>query len=184
MTQQGPPYGQQQAPQHWQQAALHGPQPNDARYTPHGHAQPAPPSGPSAAVATFWRRGLDPSGRSSRSEFWWATLLNFLVAVVLFVLHFIVLGAAAGSDGVVTGDEMGERPYLLAPVILLGLFLLASWLPELMAAIRRLHDANLSGWFVLLSGVPVFGPIILIVLTLLPPNVLGARFDRPSEFVR
>jgi uncharacterized membrane protein YhaH (DUF805 family) len=44
-----------------------------------------------------------------------------------------------------------------------GLFSLATLLPSIAAAARRLHDTNRSGWWQLIVLVPVVGIIVLIV---------------------
>jgi uncharacterized membrane protein YhaH (DUF805 family) len=80
-------------------------------------------------------------GRASRAEFWWFVLANFLVYIVLAILLqvasiFIVLYVG----------------YWIATII-----------PSLAVGIRRLHDTNKSGWFLLLSLIPIVGGIILIV---------------------
>jgi uncharacterized membrane protein YhaH (DUF805 family) len=50
-------------------------------------------------------------------------------------------------------------------------------LPSLAVLVRRLHDVNLAGWFALLGLVPFLGAIFVLVVTLLPSNPAGARFD-------
>jgi len=47
---------------------------------------------------------------------------------------------------------------------LIYLYTLAVFMPSLGVAVRRLHDIDRSGWWVLISLVPIIGPIILIVL--------------------
>ena len=77
----------------------------------------------------------DFSGRASRSEYWWFML-------------FLVLVSAGAS--------------MISPV-LSGLFSLGTLLPALAAATRRLHDTNRSGWWQLITLVPVIGFIILLI---------------------
>jgi uncharacterized membrane protein YhaH (DUF805 family) len=81
-------------------------------------------------------------GRAGRPEFWWFALCNFIVYAVLFLI-----GRAIGSSG----------------QLLAYLYDLAVLLPSLGVAIRRLHDTNRSGWWVLLGFVVVIGWIVLIV---------------------
>ncbi|WIB13630.1 DUF805 domain-containing protein [Curtobacterium sp. MCPF17_052] len=46
---------------------------------------------------------------------------------------------------------------------------------------RRLHDANLSGFWQFLHVLPGIGSLVLFVMFLLPPNAKGTRFDvRPG----
>jgi uncharacterized membrane protein YhaH (DUF805 family) len=58
--------------------------------------------------------------------------------------------------------------------------------------VRRLHDTDRSGWWVLLDLVPVIGPLVLLVFTVLdsqpganrfgpnPKGVLGPGTPSPS----
>ncbi|OZM56446.1 hypothetical protein CIB95_11770 [Lottiidibacillus patelloidae] len=80
------------------------------------------------------------SGRARRKEYWMFVLFNMIVA---FVLGFI--------DGI------------LFEVGLLGnLYLLAVLLPSLAVSVRRLHDTGRSGWWLLISLIPLIGGIILL----------------------
>ena len=80
-------------------------------------------------------------GRAGRAEYWWFVLANFIVVVILSALSrasfiFAVLNLAYGIA-------------LIVPSIAVG--------------IRRLHDVGKSGWWLLISLVPLVGIIILIV---------------------
>ena len=60
------------------------------------------------------------------------------------------------------------------------LWFLATVVPTLALLLRRLHDANLSGWFCLLGLIPTAGWLFILIFTLLPSNRAGARFDQPA----
>jgi uncharacterized membrane protein YhaH (DUF805 family) len=127
------------------------------------------------AVSRFFKKYATFTGRASRSEYWWIALLNVLV--------FLVLGILAGVLGSMGArvDEYGASqpgPLLWFPGALIILYTLAVIIPSIALGIRRLHDANLAGWFILLNLIPSVGGIIMLVLTLLPSNPAGARFDR------
>ena len=66
----------------------------------------------------------------------------------------------------------GPETTILAP-----LFSLAVLLPAICVAIRRLHDRDMSGWWVLLNLIPLIGFLILFVIYALPgtsgPNRFG-----------
>lgn len=52
----------------------------------------------------------------------------------------------------------------LGTIPLLGsLYSLAVFLPSLAVAVRRLHDTDRSGWWVLLSLIPIVGGIVLLI---------------------
>lgn len=128
------------------------------------------------AITRFFRKYATFSGRASRSEYWWWQLATTLV--------YLVVAGSTAALGVVSGelDARGEVFYL-GPAFAVGIALLAVWtlatlVPQLALAVRRLHDTNLSGWFVLLRLIPSVGDIVLLVLTIQPSNPAGARYDR------
>ncbi|GGJ40975.1 DUF805 domain-containing protein [Paenarthrobacter histidinolovorans] len=122
-----------------------------------------------AAVKRFFKKYTAFSGRASRSEYWWWTLVNAIVLIVLNIL--MTSGLSIDSAG---------TP-VLGPVYVVGLVLAVVWglatlVPSIALIVRRLHDANLSGWLALLVVIPV----VAIVFALLPSNPAGQRFDQPT----
>ena len=85
----------------------------------------------------------DFQGRSQRSGYWYWALFGALVSFAFNVL--------AGGK---TDNFFG----ILGAVVSLGLFL-----PSLGYAVRRLHDINKSGWFILFALIPFVGWIFLLV---------------------
>ena len=86
------------------------------------------------------------SGRARRKEYWMFVLFNIIIA---FVLGFI--DGAAGLVG-----ESGLGP-------LGGLYCVAVLIPGIAVSVRRLHDTNRSGWWLLIAFVPLIGAIVLLV---------------------
>ncbi len=81
------------------------------------------------------------SGRARRKEIWMFWLFNCLAAfIVTFVENIIGL-----------------------QMILSGLYSLFIFLPSLSVSVRRLHDTDKSGWFVLLPLIPIVGGLILFI---------------------
>jgi len=87
------------------------------------------------------------NGRAQRKEYWYFFLFNFLIGIVLGIIDGMI-----GSFSSATG--MG---------LLGGLYSLAVLIPGIAVSIRRLHDTNHSGWWLLISLVPLVGFIILLV---------------------
>ena len=83
------------------------------------------------------------SGRADRPEFWWFTLINAIIGWLIYFLGIAILGRGG--------------------VAIAFLYDLAVFLPALGVAIRRLHDTNRSGWWILIALVPFIGWIILLV---------------------
>jgi uncharacterized membrane protein YhaH (DUF805 family) len=81
-------------------------------------------------------------GRASRFEYWGFVLVNFVIAVV-----FSLLDSVIGTGG-----------------LLYGVAGLALLLPGVSAAVRRLHDIGKSGWWLLISLIPIVGLVLLYFL--------------------
>ena len=68
-------------------------------------------------------------------------------------------------------------PILQLLVSVIGLiFVLASLIPTLAIAFRRLHDTGRSAWWLLISLIPLVGSIVLLVFLLLAGEPGGNRF--------
>ena len=87
------------------------------------------------------------SGRAPRAEYWWFTLANMLVQFVVVLVSVIIWGAGSYTGG----------------SALRGVVTLLLLLPGLAVSVRRLHDTDRSGWWLLLPLVPVVGAIIMLV---------------------
>ena len=96
------------------------------------------------------------TGRARRKEYW---------MFALFYLLFMIILQIAAS---ILGDRVGA--------ILMSLFGLAHLLPAIAVGIRRLHDTDRSGWWLLIAFVPVIGSIWLIVLFVLEGTAGTNRF--------
>lgn len=101
-------------------------------------------------------------GVASVAEFWWFYLFNAIVLGVLYFLAIVLaIGVAAGG-----GDEDAAGASGVVVMLVLGLYILAIFLPSLGLTIRRLHDAGYSGFFVLLEFVGL--GIVTLVLCIMP----------------
>lgn len=85
---------------------------------------------------------LDFDGRATRQQYW------------MYILWYILIYIGIGFVGVMVGLEE-----------LALLFSLAVLMPGLAITARRLHDINKSGWWQLISFVPLLGLIVMIVFT-------------------
>jgi uncharacterized membrane protein YhaH (DUF805 family) len=128
------------------------------------------------AIARFFQKYATFSGRASRSEYWWWVLATAIVYVVVWVVSLSV-GAATGELNP-EGDVFYLGTAATVGIVILVLWTLATLVPQIAVAVRRLHDANYSGWLVLLRLLPSVGDLVLLVLLIQSPNPAGARFDR------
>lgn len=108
------------------------------------------------------KRYFDFKGRSRRKEYWMYTLFVLLATVVLSILDTLLgLGGSATTDSqysdAVVGASAGVSGGLLA-----NLFALGTFIPGLAVSIRRLHDLDRSGWWILLPFVPIVLGVVLV----------------------
>lgn len=127
------------------------------------------------AASRFFAKYATFSGRASRSEFWWSYLLFFIIVMPLAALAGITIGLT--GEPTASGGVRITAPGVIA-LIVVGLIVLALLIPRISVTVRRLHDANFSGWIFLLVLIPQIGGLIVLIFNILPSNPEGARFDR------
>ena len=102
-------------------------------------------------------------GRARRKEFWLWVLFIILVSVALSAVdHALGLGGAGPyAYGPTTPSPGGPRAGVAAGAgagfrggLLTGLFSLAVLLPNIAVQVRRLHDVDRTGWWLLLPVIP------------------------------
>lgn len=89
------------------------------------------------------------SGRAGRKEYWFFSLFY-----ALFIIALVIIDVMTGVYDVASG--MG-----LFSVI----FVLAMLIPSVAVLVRRLHDTDRSGWWLLIGFIPLIGVIVLLVFT-------------------
>ena len=118
------------------------------------------------AILPFYRY-FDFKGRSSRSEFWWFTLLCFLVGILFFIISINTMPSFDKMMDPFYDDSWGLIDYVSA------LWSLAVFIPSLSVSVRRLHDLNRTGWWLMafiggyfISTVLIIGGIVAIAASL------------------
>ena len=112
------------------------------------------------------KRYLDFSGRSRRKEFW----LFWLFWVISFYV-IMYLDSALGLGGTSSGyAENGSVGFQMTGGILTWVYFAATIIPYIAVAVRRMHDQDKSGWFIL---IPIYGFILLFIEGTRGPNRFG-----------
>lgn len=120
------------------------------------------------AISAVKHKYLLFNGRASRKEFWAVMLFSVLISFALQLLYTL---------GFAISDNLGLL--LALPFVI---FSLGMVIPQLAVSVRRLHDTDKSGWWLVLGFIPIFGTIALIVLFSLASSESDNRFGEPAQF--
>lgn len=135
-----------------------------------------------SAYKKFWTRYADFSGRSSRSDFWWVVLCNFLITLPFSLIAFFGFLIPLFSEIYYAGlydyepdlsGAMAGAGLAVFIMFLLTIYWLATIVPYLAITVRRLRDAGFH-WAFIFLGV---GPSIASVIPIL--NILAALVSLP-----
>lgn len=149
---------------------------------------------PVAAMLRFVGLAFRLRGRASRSEYWWWMLVNVVVVgTCQFLLPWLLtgrvpnpsllvgpFGSAVFADIPVYSTSLtapADSAIVAALLVASGIWILLTAVPGVTVAVRRLHDSNLSGWWVLL--VLIGWSLVMFLLALRRSHPEGARFDVP-----
>ena len=147
--------------------------------------------GPIKALKLGFKQYVKFTGRSSRSEYWWWYLLTQFVVLALMIpilissishLRFILDHCLTTDTSVSLPPECRQVNLGSLPLTLLvDLLSLAILLPSLGLLVRRLHDTGRSGWWILISLVPIVGAILLIVWLALRGHETANQYGLPPR---
>jgi uncharacterized membrane protein YhaH (DUF805 family) len=104
------------------------------------------PVGFGQAISEAFKNTFTYSGRASRSAYWWFFLFDVICYVVAGILQ-----------------RVHGPAIILAVIIYVIMFFV-----NLSLAVRRLHDTDKSGFWVLIGLIPIIGGIVLLVFYLMP----------------
>jgi uncharacterized membrane protein YhaH (DUF805 family) len=112
------------------------------------------------AIHTCFVKYATFSGRAARPEYWYWVLFTALAGLVFIVIEWQV--SAEGGK------------------VLSAIFDVATFIPSIAVAARRLHDTDRSGWWQLLALVPIIGWILLLIWMCQRGTPGGNRFGFPA----
>ena len=135
-----------------------------------------------------WRKYITFHGRATRTEFWCFILIHTLIIFVLAMIDYFVWGSnseyfSSMRELYISAKSLTwglDSEYIFG--LLVFVYLTASYMPYLTVKVRRLHDSNHSGWWILLEFIPVAGWIVILALLLLAGTPGNNRFGNdPRE---
>lgn len=99
-------------------------------------------------------------GRATRKEFWMFTLLNLVASILISIVTNV-----------------------LDLKIINSFYSLAVLIPSIAIGIRRLHDTNHSGWWLLLAFVPIIGWIVLLYFYIIDTQLSDNQYGPNPKVV-
>lgn len=127
------------------------------------------------------------SGRATRREYWMYQLCAVLSVILLSIFLSVILllfgnGLSPteyrGGDSLVV--EMIRYECSVIWLIAIG-FKVALFVSELSITTRRLRDAGFSPWALLLLLIPILGPLVIVILTLMGSQPEEGSYDEADE---
>ena len=112
------------------------------------------------AISAGFSNYVNFSDRACRSEYWY------------WILFIIIAEIVTGAIDVTLGVQF-----------VTGIFGLVTFLPNLAVAIRRLHDLDRTGWWILLGLIPLIGWIILLIWYV-TKGMISNLIDKSINYVR
>ncbi len=131
-------------------------------------------TGPITAITHAIVNAFNFSGRSTRSEFWWPYAAVILVSIIASVFDAMMMHTAILEHG-----DMGIFTLSVSDFASIYVFAITI-VPVLSMSVRRLHDAGFSGFWLLISFIPVIGGIALQILYILPSTTPHSSYG-PSK---
>ncbi|WP_268912996.1 DUF805 domain-containing protein [Lentilactobacillus sp. SPB1-3] len=116
----------------------------------------------------FWHNITNFSGTADRPDYWWPIIINYILGGIIVA----IIEMSTGHHFMDTQNSPGFDFTIFSDIVI---FIV--WLGVLSLKVRRLHDTDRSGWWILITIVPLIGNLWFFILTLLPskPN----RWSQP-----
>jgi uncharacterized membrane protein YhaH (DUF805 family) len=110
------------------------------------------------------------TGRANRREYWYFQIIACLIYIVLSIIAFLVF------------SYNQELVVIIAVIVIIGIAALGMIVPMLALTVRRLHDFNWSGWFILLELIPYVGGVFPIIFGCIQGTPGPNNFGYPPDF--
>ena len=109
------------------------------------------------------RKYADFQGRAHRKEYWMFSLYNLIIALLITAFGILIFG-----------EIIGMR--------LSAFYFLVLFVPTLAVSVRRLHDIDKSGWWLLVNLLPFIGTVIYVVLMAQNSYPIANEFGKPLKY--
>ena len=119
------------------------------------------------AYKNFFKNYAEFTGRSTRPDYWWVWLGNFILSIPFWIIYFYTVFLSAVMDSI--NDSVSESTFMVLGLVVIinAIFYLAILVPTLALSVRRLRDAGFHWAFIFLRFAPM-GGIALLILFAMP----------------
>ena len=132
------------------------------------------------AYKNFFKNYAEFTGRSTRSDYWWVWLGNFILSIPFWIIYFYTVFLSAVMASV--DDSVSEATFMVLGlvVIIYAIFYLAILVPTLALSVRRLRDAGFHWAFIFLRFVPMGGIALLILFAMPTKETEVVNYSEPQ----
>ena len=132
------------------------------------------------AYKNFFKNYAEFTGRSTRPDYWWVWLGNFILSIPFWVIYIYTVFLSAVMDSV--SDSASEATFMVLGlvVIIYAIFYLAILVPTLALSVRRLRDAGFHWAFIFLRFVPMGGIALLILFAMPTKETEVVNYSEPQ----
>jgi len=114
------------------------------------------------AIQLFFKNYLNQKGRSTRSEYWFFILFNFIVTSACSILGYRTEWLICKTTDLY-GNVSGYSVFTV-------IWLVIIFIPSICLSIRRMHDIGKSGAWILIEFVPAVGTLLFVILACIPSD--------------
>lgn len=134
------------------------------------------------AYKNFFKNYAEFTGRSTRPDYWWVWLGNFILSIPFWIIYFYTVFFSAVMDSVSGSASEAAFMFFGLVAIIYAVFYLAILVPTIALSVRRLRDAGFHWAFIFLHFVPMVGRFALLVLLAMPSKEVEiVTTNRPKE---
>ena len=132
------------------------------------------------AYKNFFKGYAEFTGRSTRPDFWWVWLGNFILSIPFWVIYISIVYLSTAIDSV--SNSASEAAFMVFGLvaIIYAVFYLAILVPTIALSVRRLRDAGFHWAFIFLRFVPMGGIALLILFAMPTKETEVVNYSEPQ----
>ena len=132
------------------------------------------------AYKHFFKNYAEFTGRSTRPDFWWVWLGNFIISIPFWIIYISIVYLSTEMDSV--SDSVSEATFMFFGLvaIIYAVFYLAILVPTLALSVRRLRDAGFHWAFIFLRFAPMGGIALLILFAMPTKETEVVNYSEPQ----